>query len=91
MTRRRPDDYVPFQSIFQPDGRHAYNRNAPQYPAFGLGFTGTPRDGSRMPSTAAFPRDTPVPMPINYNMMQHRGGYGGGYGGGYAGGNGGFR
>lgn len=30
---RRPD-YVPFQSIFEPDGRHAYNPYGDQWPLF---------------------------------------------------------
>ena len=92
-TRRRPDDYVPFQSMFQPDGRHAYNPNGPRYPEIGLGGWGTSRDGSLMPSRGTFPRDVVVPMGIHPHMMQHgpgngsRGEFGGGvYGGGGYGG-----
>lgn len=32
----RPADYVPFQSMPQPDGRHAYNPWGRQYPQFGV-------------------------------------------------------
>jgi hypothetical protein len=85
QIRRRPDDYVPFQSIFQPDGRHAYNPNGRQYPQQVIRGQGTPRDFSRMPNHNVYPRDTMRPMGVHYHMMQHGGGYGSGYGGGYGG------
>jgi hypothetical protein len=69
MTRRRPDDYVPFQSMFQPDGRYAYNPNAPRYPQLGMWAGGTARDSSNMPSAAVYPRNTVVPLGIHYDRM----------------------
>lgn len=93
QIRRRPDDYMPFQSMFQPDGRHAYNPNGPHYPQQVYWGQGTSRDSSRMPNPNFFPRDTIRPMPLNHSMMQYgpgfasrsgpgNGGSGGGYGGG---------
>jgi hypothetical protein len=97
MVLRRPHDYVPFQSMFQPDGRFAYNPNAPQYPQIGLYMRGSPRDTSRLPSTAVVARDTMEPLGLRYDRMRYANsnGYGAGFGtgagaGGGAGGTGGY-
>lgn len=74
MTRRRPDNYVPFQSMFQPDGRYAYKPNGPKYPENGLGGFGTPRDASIMPSAAIYPRDTIVPLGLYYDKTRYANG-----------------
>lgn len=83
QVRRRPDDYVPFQSIFQPDGRPAYNPNGPQYPQQVSRGQGTPRharDQLRLPGYDVYPRDTIRPWPLNYGAMQYGPGFAGRYG-----------
>jgi hypothetical protein len=91
MVLRRPHNYVPYQSMFQPDGRYAYSPNAPQYPQIDLYMRGSPRDTSRLPSTTAHARDTDVPMGLHYDRMRYANcnGYGAGFGTGAAAGAGG--
>lgn len=65
--KTRPDGYFPFQSILEPDGRHAYNPRAPQYPQF--------RSGSYEPSQdwffrTRFPAGWPVDVPFEMGVRR---------------------
>lgn len=84
-TLRRSNTYVPFQSVFQPDGRHAYNPHGPQYPQRTVMGYGTRRDMAALPPASYFPRDVIVDMRMNYGAMNYGNGQGPGGGGGYGG------
>lgn len=59
----RPRDYVPFQSVFQPDGRYAYNPQGTQYLRFDVQ---NPPDAGLyrrlLPDRRSFPRDQMLAM-----------------------------
>lgn len=73
VDRRQPD-YIPFQSINQPDGRHAYNPAGEQYPRY-ADFRTRDRDNRRtppLPIPSGFPRNVTVELGINWDRMQRR-------------------
>lgn len=55
----RPYGYVPYQSMFDPDGRHAYDRSATQYPRMR-------RDEQAMGRVA----ETPDERALAYNVLR---------------------
>lgn len=63
-TRRRDNAYVPFESVFQPDGRHAYSpqENFQRFPQQTTAGNGTRRDMAILPTAGTFPRDATVDM-----------------------------
>lgn len=63
--RTRPDGYYPFQSILEPDGRHAYNSAAPRYPQF-YGSSYAPSQDWFM--NTQFPFGLPIHLPFEMHM-----------------------
>ena len=70
----RPDGYYPFQSILEPDGRHAYNPSSTQCPQFHRGYDNPSWFyANSMPNPYGYPVD--VPMERCMNSQLHYGGY----------------
>lgn len=71
--RRQPDGYRPFQSIRQPDGRHAYDPAAQQYPRYDLPqqIPGG-RQSSLITTPVRWPRDTIMEMEMRQGGVRGR-------------------